>query len=65
MLRQATPLPAEARETGTFSGSYAGVDGSITTYEDPGYVTVKAYGQTVTLEVPASAQEYLARLQGR
>ena len=62
---QATPLPAEARETGTFSGSYAGVDGSITTYEDPGYVTVEAYGQTVTLEVPASAQEYLARLQGR
>ena len=62
---QATPLPAEARETGTFSGSYAGVDGSITTYEDPGYVTVEAYGQTVTLEVPASAQEYLARLQSR
>ena len=62
---QATPLPAEARETGTFSGSYAGVDGSITTYEDPGYVTVEAYGQTATLEVPASAQEYLARLQGR
>ena len=58
----AIALPAGAIATGTFDGSAAGVDGAITTYEDPGYVTVEAYGQNVTLEVPASAHEYLSLL---
>ena len=43
---QAAALPAGAVESGTVDGSYAGIDGTITTYDDPGYVTVSAYGQT-------------------
>lgn len=58
----AVALPEGAVATGTFDGAAAGVDGTITTYEDPGYVTVEAYGQNVTLEVPASAQNYLSLL---
>lgn len=58
----AVALPSDAVATGTIDGSAAGVDGTITTYEDPGYVTVNAYGQDVTLEVPASAQTYLSYL---
>ncbi len=56
---QAASLPSGATATATTSGSYAGVDGTITTYDDPGYVTVEAYGQEVTLSVPESAQQYL------
>ncbi|MEE0844673.1 MAG: hypothetical protein U0L71_00555 [Eggerthellaceae bacterium] len=56
-------LPDSVTATGTFSGSAAGVNGTITTYDDPSYVTVNAYGQNVTLEVPSSAQQYLVYLQ--
>lgn len=59
---QATTLPEEVESTGSFSGSYGGMSGTITTYEDPSYVTVEAYGQEVTLEVPAEAQQYLPYL---
>lgn len=59
---QASPLPAKATETGSVSGAYAGIDGTLTTYDDPGYVTLEAYGQTVTLAVPESAQAYLPLL---
>lgn len=59
---QAAALPADAVETGTVDGSYAGIDGTITTYDDPGYVTISAYGQNVTLAVPESAQAYLPYL---
>lgn len=59
---QAATLPQDATPTGTISGSASGVSGTVTTYDDPNYVTVEAYGQTVTLEVPASAQEYLPYL---
>ena len=31
-------------------------------YDDPGYVTISAYGQNVTLAVPESAQAYLPYL---
>ena len=57
---QAAALPAGAVESGTVDGSYAGIDG--TTYDDPGYVTISAYGQNVTLAVPESAQAYLPYL---
>ena len=56
---QAASLPSDATASGTIEGSSAGVDGTITTYDDPGYVTVSAYGQNVTLAVPESAQAYL------
>lgn len=59
---QAATLPNDATATNTISGSASGVSGTITTYDDPNYVTVEAYGQTVTLEVPASAQDYLPYL---
>lgn len=59
---QAASLPASAAPASSVDGSYVGVDGTITTYDDPGYVTVEAYGQTVTLAVPESAQGYLSLL---
>lgn len=59
---QAAPLPASASATGTIDGSATGIDGTITTYDDPGYISVEAYGQTVTLAVPESAQTYLPYL---
>ena len=59
---EATTLPEDATETGTSSISYGGTDATITTYDDPGIVTVDAYGQKVTLAVPDSAQDYLPYL---
>lgn len=59
---KASSLPAEASPTGSFSGTYGGVKASVTTYDNPGYVTVEAYGQRITLTVPESAQQYLPLL---
>lgn len=58
----ATTLPDTAVATESIDGSALGVDGSVTLYSDPGYVTVKAFGQNVTLSVPPSAQGYLEYL---
>ena len=55
-------LPADAAATTTISGSAAGVPASLTTYSDPNYVTISAYGQNIDLAVPASAQQYLPML---
>ena len=57
---QATTLPDSAAETGSFSGSAMGGDGTVTLYDDPGYVTVEAYGQEITFAIPPDAQDYLA-----
>ena len=57
--REVTRLPAGAPEPGTSSISYGGTDATVTTYDDPGVVTVNAMGQDVTLAVPDSAQDYL------
>lgn len=59
---KAAPLPADAQPAVTYDGAFAGVEGAVTTYDDPGYVTVEAYGQTVTFQVPESAQAYLPYL---
>lgn len=59
---QAVALPNNVSEADTFSGSYGGVSGVITTYDDPNYVTIEAQGQKVTMEVPPSAQSYLSYL---
>ena len=59
---QATALPSDATPTGSVDATYHGIDATVTTYADPSYVTVEAYGQTVTLAVPASAQPYLPYL---
>lgn len=58
-----TSLPDGAQATGSYSGSAGGVSGTVTTYADPSYVTVDAYGQTLTFEVPESAQQYMGYLQ--
>lgn len=58
----ATVLPSDVQVTGTVSGDAAGVDGSLTLYDDPDYVTVNAYGQEITMLVPESAQQYLPYL---
>lgn len=59
---QATTLPENVCETGTIDGSAYGIEGTVTTYDDPSYITVEAYGQTVTLAIPESAQGYLPYL---
>ena len=56
---EVTSLPDGATETGSSSISYGGTDATVTTYDDPGVVTVNAMGQDVTLAVPDSAQDYL------
>ena len=60
---EAAVLPNAAEEAGSLSGSYAGIDGTITYYDDPEYITVNAYGQNVTMRTPESAQAYLPYLQ--
>lgn len=60
---RATTPPADALPAGTSNISYGGTDATITTYDDPSVVTVNAYGQNLTLEVPASAQQYLGYLE--
>lgn len=59
---KATALPAGAVKTGTIDGSSLGIDGSITTYQDPTYITAEIYGQDITLAVPADVQKSLSRL---
>lgn len=55
-------LPADATVKNTVSGSYAGVSADVTTYSDPNYVSVNAYGQSFTLKVPHNAQQYMGLL---
>lgn len=56
-----TSLPSDAVASNGASGTYDGMTASVTTYEDPSYVTVEVGGQELTLAVPESAQQY-ARL---
>lgn len=58
----ATTLPEDASVSETFSTSYRGASATVTTYADPSYITVEAYGQDLTLAVPESAQQYLSLL---
>lgn len=60
---EATVLPNAVEEAGTLSGNYAGLDGTVTFYDNPEFVTVDAYGQSVTMRIPESAQAYLPYLQ--
>ena len=58
----ATTLPDDAVVSGSFSTDYQGASATITTYADPSYVTVDAYGQSVTLAVPEDSQAYISFL---
>ena len=55
---KAVPLPDDAVENGSVSADIDGQHYELTTYEDPSYVTVSAYGQVLTFEVPESAQTF-------
>lgn len=59
---QVTDLPHDTVETNVVSGTYAGVKAQVTTYADPSYVSIEAYGQDFTLAVPTSAQQYMSLL---
>lgn len=59
---EAIPLPPDAVATETVDASAYGIDGTVTSYADPGYITLDAYGQNITLEVPESAHSYLPYL---
>lgn len=58
----ATTLPSTVTATSVVDGSSLGIDGTVTLYDDPNYATIDAYGQTITFEVPDSAQQYLPYL---
>lgn len=60
---RAVTLPADAKDTGTSTVNVRDVPIAITTYEDPGIVTMGAYGLSMTLAVPESAQFYTSYLQ--
>lgn len=53
---KATELPADAKKKDTVYFEYDGQQMGVTTYDKPNVVTVDAYGQEVTFEVPESAQ---------
>lgn len=59
---QAIVLPSSANELASFSGTLAGIDGTVTFYDDPSYLSVDAFGQTFTLSIPETAQSYLVYL---
>ena len=59
---QAAILPENVYEIDTIDGTPYGIEGTITTYDDPGYITVNTYGQNITLAIPESAQDYLPYL---
>jgi len=57
-----TSLPSDVKETGSQKVNYGGVSAEVITYDNPSYLTVSAEGQTFTLAVPDSAQEYVPLL---
>ena len=56
---KAVPLPDSAKATDNFTVEADGTPVEITTYDDTSIVTVEAYGQEVTFEVPESARAYV------
>ena len=57
---EAVEKPADAAETGTYTVDADGTQVEITTYDDPNYLGVKAYGLETTMGVPESALPYTA-----
>lgn len=55
---QVVSLPKDAQATATQNVTYGGISAEVITYSDPSYISVKAQGQTFTLAVPDSAQQY-------
>ena len=63
---KAAELPSGTKKDSTFTLDYDGHDITVTTYDDPSYVTLGAFGQEVTFDVPDSAETFttLAPLLG-
>ena len=59
---EVTSLPSSVTETGSYSGTIAGISGTITLYDDPEYITLITDDQTITMKIPESAQVYLSYL---
>lgn len=55
-------LPHGITATSNFDIAYQGINATITTYNNPCYLTLDAYGQALTFEVPPTAQSYAAFL---
>ncbi|MBE6469171.1 MAG: hypothetical protein E7001_04260 [Coriobacteriaceae bacterium] len=58
----ARDLPRDAVESGSFETTYQGVAATVTTYRDPGYLSISAGGQQVAFDIPESAQMYVGFL---
>ena len=67
---EAADLPDDVAVASSFELEVEGQDVTVTAYDDPSYVTIGAFGQEVTFDVPTSAQSftslapYLDGLQG-
>lgn len=55
-------LPADAVERLAVETSLSGIDAVLTIYDDPGYLTLEAGGQRLTLSVPQGAQDLISQL---
>ena len=60
----ACSLPGGAYATDVIDGTAFGIDGSITLYNDPSYVSLTMFGQSIAFEIPESAQQYTPYLAG-
>ncbi len=54
---KAATLPSDAQVTSSVPFSYAGATAQITMYDDPGYISLDVFGQSLTFAVPETAQE--------
>ncbi len=55
---EATTLPDNVKKTGSVDADIEGGAISITSYDDPSYITLGAYGQEVTFDVPKSTEAF-------
>ena len=60
---RATVLPDNVQATSTSTVDAQGNEISITTYDDPSFVTLGAFGLSVTMQAPESAQTYTPFLE--
>ena len=60
---QAVTLPPSAKRSGSFNVEAQGISAQVTTYDDPSVITVEAFGQAITFEVPESARTYMPFLK--
>jgi hypothetical protein len=59
---QAASVPSTATAVQNHAVSYGSTSATITTYNDPSYVSVQVNGQTVSMKIPDGAQDSLSYL---